>query len=212
MMKRTIKLCLLSSLLLSMPGFAGKVSLEYAGFHDRLKVVNRGEYPRVELTFSVPQTEGCKIVSGEITTETKRFPLTFTEDQRLYIPFDDELKTMRALVELETQSDSEGCGLALQIRERVPKAAYTAADLIALKQEMDDLQAALQGFPMKYFAKPADGIRFVFDDTETTVGRNGIESVVNGEFILGSNEIDATETLKFSKAASVVSPWFNRAQ
>ncbi|WP_372872720.1 DUF2987 domain-containing protein [Shewanella sp.] len=211
-MKRTIKLCLLSSLFVSMPGMAGTVSLEYAGFHDRLKVVNKGEFPRVELTFSVPQTQGCKIISGEITTESKRFPLTFTQDQRLYIPFDNDLKTMRALVNLETQGDAAGCGLALQIRERVPKGAYTVSELTALKQEMDDLQAALQGFPMKYFAKSADGIRFLFDAAETAVSRNGIESVVSGEFILGSDEIDATETLKFSQAAAVVSPWFNRGQ
>lgn len=211
-MNRTIKLCLLSSLVVSLPSLAGKVSLEYAGFHDRLKVVNKGEYPRVELTFSVPQKPGCRILSGEITTETKRFPLTFTQDQRLYIPFDNDLKTDRALVELETDGDASGCGLALQIRERVPKTQYQGDELRVLKSEMDDLQAALQGFPMKYFAKPADGLRFVFAHNETPITKNGIESLAKQEFVLNSEDLAALETLKFAAAPVVVSPWFNAAR
>ncbi len=102
-----LKICLLS--LLSLPFFAsaGEVSLEYSGFHDRMKLVNRGEYPRIELTFSVPKRPGCIILKGEITTANKKqYPLSFTEDQRLYVPFDDNLKLNRGLLRLETDGDA----------------------------------------------------------------------------------------------------------
>lgn len=207
-MNPRIKLCLLSSLMLSTPAFATTVSLEYSGFHDRLKLVKKGDFPRTELTFSVPMKAGCKIVKGEINTESKRFPLTITDDQRLFVPFDDDLKLARALVNIETDGDASTCGLSLQVRERVPQKQYSRDMLVALKSEMDSLQASLQGFPMKYFARPSNGIRFEFAQEGRLATVDGSEKRLSKAFILTSEELDGISQLSFSDAPQIVSPWY----
>ena len=64
----------ISSIFLINSSSAETVSLEYKGFYDRLKQVNKQNYPLVELAFSVPITPDCTIVSGSITTESDQYP------------------------------------------------------------------------------------------------------------------------------------------
>lgn len=198
--------------MLSVPALASTVSLEYSGFHDRLKLVKKGDFPQTELTFSVPMTPGCTIVKGEITTDSKRFPLTISDDQRLFVPFDDDLKLARALVNIETDGDASRCGLSLQVRERVPRAQYSGEALAELKSEMDSLQASLQGFPMKYFARESDGIRFEFSKEGKLATLDGSEKLLQKEFIVTTEELARITQLGFSEAPLIVSPWYSQSK
>ncbi|WP_421669028.1 DUF2987 domain-containing protein, partial [Shewanella indica] len=38
---------------------ASQVSLNYADFYARMKVMNKGNYPLIDLAFTVPETENC---------------------------------------------------------------------------------------------------------------------------------------------------------
>ena len=186
------------------------VSLEYSGFYNPLKRVNKASYPYVELVFSVPKSENCTIVSGNISTESQIFPLTYTKEQRIFMPFDDDLKSNRGLVNIEVQGDSSQCGIAMQVRARETLIQYTGKELKLVLDDMNGLLDILQGFPMKYFRKPLTGLTFEFsDDTPLTMTMNGKAVSIQPRFTLSSEQIETLEELSFSHKPSVLSPWVN---
>ena len=68
---------LLSLIILSCSAVhAEPISLEYQGFYQRLKQVNKGNYQLVEVAFSVSKANDCKVIDGTITTEKESYPLT----------------------------------------------------------------------------------------------------------------------------------------
>ncbi|MCL1112833.1 MULTISPECIES: DUF2987 domain-containing protein [Shewanella] len=199
-------LFLLVGLFISTSTLAETVSLEYVGFYDRLKQVNKKNYPLAELAFSVPITDDCKILSGNITTENETFPLTYTKAQRLFIPFDAQLKSDRALVNINVQGDPTRCAIAMQVRARSTQNQYTQTQLLALRDDMNRLLDGLQGFPMKYFRKPIDGMTFEFMSQEMVITIDGIEQTFASTFALNNEQINQLTQISFSEAPSVVSP------
>lgn len=136
------------------------ISLEYQGFYQRLKQVNKGHYSQVELVFSVPNKEKCRIQSGNISTEKESFPLIITKEQRLFLPFDEKLKSDRALINLDIQGETKHCNIAMQVRAKQTKMEYTHGDIVEIQAEMNAMLSEMQGFPMRYFTTDIAGVSF----------------------------------------------------
>ncbi|MEC4724025.1 DUF2987 domain-containing protein [Shewanella sp. D64] len=189
---------------------ATPISLEYQGFYNRLKQVNKGHYPLVELTFSVPNKKLCRINSGTITTEKESFPLTITSDQRLFLPYDDRLKSDRALINLDIEGKVEHCNISMQVRAKQTRQIYQKSEILQIQTEMDALLNEMQGFPMRYFAADIAGINFVFEpDSKVSIKIDGTEQLVTGMLRLSRAQIAALDTLELSVKPKVISPWTN---
>ncbi|MGI2170006.1 DUF2987 domain-containing protein [Shewanella sp. MF05960] len=202
-------LFILSAAFVASSSVAETVSLEYVGFYDRLKQVNKQNYPLVELAFSVPVTTDCTITSGSITTENQTYPLTYTDQQRLYIPYDAQLKSDRGLVNIVVAGNADQCAIAMQVRARSTQQQYTQAELLALNIDMDRLLDGLQGFPMKYFRKPIDGITFEFLTADTTIIIDDVQQPSSGKLTLSLEQINQLTHITFSEKPNVVSPLVN---
>jgi len=202
----------IATMLMVNSSFAETVSLQYKGFYDRLKQVNKQNYSLVELAFSVPISADCRIISGSITTEKEQFPLTFTKQQRLFIPYDPQLKSDRGLVNINVAGKADQCGIAMQVRAKETKLHFTQTELLALTDDMNNLLDGLQGFPMKYFRKPIDGLTFDFTNTLKTdsqiiVSIDGVESTVSLKYTLPLADINQLQRISFNQQPIVVSPY-----
>ncbi len=191
---------------------AATFSLEYKGFHERMKRVHKGNFPQTELVFSVPQVNGCTIQSGYIATEKRQFPLTYNEYQRVFIPFDEELKNNRGLINIEVDGDGKSCGIAMQIRVKQPKQQYDAKQLLTVIDEMDAMFDKLHGFPMKYFRDPLEGltIAFVAND-EAYVEIDGQSKIAdNGMLQISRQTLVNSHDISFSTEPLVISPYLKQ--
>lgn len=187
---------------------AETISLEYKGFFDRLKQVNKGHYQLVEIAFSVPMKSNCLMTDGSITSEKISTPLTYTQEQRLFIPFDADLKDQRALVNLVFPGSAKGCAIAMQVRTKQTQLKYDKARLEQVMTEMDTLLADMQGFPMRYFREPITGLNFEFaPEQEIHVELNGHEQLIRGNFKMSAEQLASVESLHFSQLPKVLSPW-----
>lgn len=189
---------------------AGEVSLRYEDFFSRMKIMHKENYQLIELTFSVPMTANCMLTEASISTERSQVPLSFTKSQRLYLPYDEQLKQQRALVNLQVQGDSANCGLAVQIRAKSPAKEYDHDTLAQIYREMDQMQAAMKGFPMKYFHDAIKGVRFKLPaDTRVVLEQDkGYEEfTVSGNWSLSAEQIEQAKSLTFSAVPQVISPW-----
>lgn len=203
------KKCLLAGLvLLPTMAHSATISLEYKGFYDRLKQVNKGDYQLVEVAFSVPMQPNCIIQSGTISNEKISTPLTYSATQRLFIPLDDDLKGQRTLVNLNFAGTAEGCAIAMQVRAKRPLIEYDKAQLQQLVDEMDNLLGAMQGFPMRYFRESITGLNFEFSsEQDISVIVDGREQQVKDSFKLTAAEIDSLNSLRFSQLPTILNPW-----
>jgi hypothetical protein len=185
---------------------AEPISLEYAGFYQRLKQVNKGSYQLVEVAFSVSKANGCKLIDGSITTEKESFPLTFTPDQRIFLPYDGQLKSDRALINLNVEGDAKSCEIAMQVRSKNTKKTYDRSELLQIETEMDDLLSMMQGFPMRYFASDIAGLNLEFG-AEAVITLDGKQIPVSGTYRLDRDVIESLNSIEFSQAPKVISPW-----
>lgn len=186
---------------------AAPISLEYQGFYQRLKQVNKGHYPLVELAFFVPGKDKCRIESGTISTEKESFPLTITKDQRLFLPFDDKLKSDRALINLNIEGQAESCNISMQVRAKQTKRNYAQNELLEIQAQMDALLDEMQGFPMRYFSSDIAGINFVFEpESKVSVKIDGVEQLVTGSLQLSREQISQLKALELSSKPKVISP------
>ncbi|ASJ96772.1 DUF2987 domain-containing protein [Shewanella marisflavi] len=185
---------------------ATPISLEYQGFYQRMKQMNKGNYSLIDIAFSVPKANGCLIEQGSITTEKRHYPLTISADQRLYIPFDETLKSERALINLQMKNDVTRCGVAMQIRAKSPGEHYSQPALNELATQMNELLKQMQGFPMKYFANDIAGLSIEFAGEAKVTLDDKVETV-NGNYRLSSDAIASLESLSFSEVPKVISPW-----
>ncbi|QQX82371.1 DUF2987 domain-containing protein [Shewanella sp. KX20019] len=185
---------------------AEPISLEYAGFYQRLKQVNKGNYQLVEVAFSVSKANGCKLKDGTITTEKESYPLTFTADQRIFLPYDAQLKSDRALINLNVEGDAKSCAIAMQVRSKNTKLAYKRSELLQIETEMDQLLSMMQGFPMRYFSSDIAGLNLEFE-TEAVITLNGKKIPVSGTYRLSREVIRTLDSIEFSRSPKVISPW-----
>ncbi|MBV7315701.1 DUF2987 domain-containing protein [Shewanella sp. NIFS-20-20] len=185
---------------------ATEVSLSYEDFFSRIKQADKAELQLVELTFSVPKNAQCVLDKASIVTEKETFPVTFTKEQRLFLPYDQRLKQDRAMVKLDIEGDASQCGIAVQIRAKALSTNYDSQRLKQLYHEMDSLQAMLKGFPMRLFHEPLKGLQFTFT--------NSSEAILNGrslgeakQWTFSAAQIAEATTLGFSHAPQIISPW-----
>ncbi|MGL5359015.1 MAG: DUF2987 domain-containing protein [Shewanella sp.] len=187
---------------------AETISLEYKGFFERLTRVQQGNYQLVELAFSVPVTPDCQLQNGNISSEKFSTPLSYTESQRLFIPYDASLKEQRALVNLTFAGSAQGCAIAMQVRAKQTLLQYEGERLRQISAEMDNLLGAMQGFPMRYFTAPIAGLHFEFPaDAVVDVTLNGRTQVSQGTWRIAAADVAALESLNFSQPPLVLSPW-----
>ncbi|WP_299005809.1 DUF2987 domain-containing protein [uncultured Shewanella sp.] len=191
----------------SIAASAASFSLEYQGFYQRLKKVEQGHFQLVDMAFFVPNKQECRIMSGNISTEKHSYPLTYNNEQQLYLPFDARLKSDRALINMEIEGDVKHCGIMMQVRVKHPKKAYKADSIKQIQNEMNGLLKSMQGFPMKYFFKPISGLNIEFDEP-TQVSIDGIQVFVGEKFHLGHKKIEQLSTMTFSHEPKLMSPWF----
>ncbi|WP_299495346.1 DUF2987 domain-containing protein [uncultured Shewanella sp.] len=198
---------LLSCLIfVQMSVFAAPFSLEYQGFYQRLKKVNLGHFQLIEMAFLVPNKTLCRIKSGNIATEKHIYPLTYNDDQQLYLPFDAQLKRDRALINMDIEGNARDCRIMMQIRGRQLKSSYKATEMKQIQNEMNRLLKSLQGFPMKYFYQPITGVNIEFDEpTQVTI--DDIQVYIGKQFHLGSKTIEQLSQVSFSHKPKLISPW-----
>lgn len=198
---------LLSLMILSCSAVhAEPISLEYQGFYQRLKQVNKGNYQLVEVAFSVSKANDCKVIDGTITTEKESYPLTITQDQRIFLPYDVKLKSDRALINLNVDGDASSCAIAMQVRAKTTKMAYDRSELLQIQTEMDALLSQMQGFPMRYFSSDIAGLNLEFG-TDVVMTLDGKQIPVNGTYRLERNVIEQLKFIEFTQAPKVISPW-----
>ncbi|WP_076411555.1 DUF2987 domain-containing protein [Shewanella sp. UCD-KL12] len=189
---------------------AAPISLEYQGFYQRLKQVNKGNYPLIEIAFSVPNKDLCRVKSGTITTEKETFPLTITAQQRIFLPYDGKLKSDRALVNLEIDGSADNCSIAMQVRAKNTKQHYSQTEVSEIQAEMNRMLYDMQGFPMRYFSNDISGLNFEFSENDKVlVTIDGKEQVVKGKLRLSAEQIESLVKLEFDRKPLVVSPWTN---
>ena len=184
----------ISSIFLINNSSAETVSLEYKGFYDRLKQVNKQNYPLVELAFSVPITPDCTIVSGSITTENDQYPLTYSKQQRLFIPYDPQLKSDRGLVNIKVAGEAKQCAIAMQVRAKETKQGFTQTELLALTEDMNKL---LDGLSFEFTDMQNQTVKVVIDDVET---------IAKEKYTLTVEQINQLKQISFTQKPSIISP------
>lgn len=124
--------------------------VSYDGFYDRLKVVNKGDFQFAQVNFyitDIASNDACLIKTGRIITERQEYPLNYTEQAQLLLPYDKQLDTDKAVIVIVPQNDNHDCQLKLQIEAR----EFTNHDLnkqqlYKLNAEFDELLSDLSGF------------------------------------------------------------------
>ncbi|MBE0379114.1 DUF2987 domain-containing protein [Pseudoalteromonas prydzensis] len=124
--------------------------VSYDGFYDRLKVVNKGDFQFAQVNFyitDIATNEECLIKNGRIITEREEFPLNYTEQAQLLLPYDKQLDTNKAVVVIEPLNENHDCQLKLQIEAReFTNSNLNKHQLYQLDQEFDELLSNLSGF------------------------------------------------------------------
>lgn len=198
-------LLLVSSVFVSGMVSAQTISLEYQGFYNHLKKANKGNFNLIEIAFSVPNKPACQITKGTISTESKQLPLTYTKTQRLYIPYDDQLKHDRALINLDIKGDTKDCGIAVQVQTRTNTTHYTGEQLNEIELQMTQLLKQMQGFPMRYFSDDIKGLTFKFA-APVTIYHNQ-QQLKQSQLQLSQQQIADLTQLNFSDAPMQIVPW-----
>lgn len=146
----TLLVGLLCSIFVSATLQAKEFVVSYDGFYDRLKVVNKGDFQFAQVNFyitDIASNDECLIKTGHIITERQEYPLNYTAQAQLLLPYDKQLDTDKAVIVIEPQNDNHDCQLKLQIEAR----EFTNSDLnkqqlYKLNAEFDELLSDLSGF------------------------------------------------------------------
>ncbi|MCG7544419.1 DUF2987 domain-containing protein [Pseudoalteromonas sp. MM17-2] len=146
------------------------VVMSYDGFFDRMEVVNEGNFQHAKVGFylkTYENAENCVLKEGKIVTERERFPLTYDDNGQLFLPFDKQLDTHKAMVIATPQSGQ--CQLSMQIEALGPFTRLTYAQAYTIEQEFDDLIGDLSGFfvgtLMPFLLPEHKGVQLHFADT-----------------------------------------------
>lgn len=185
---------------------ATSVSLDYSNFYNRLKEVHKNDYSLVTMGFYVPKTKDCIIKSGSITTESKTYPLSYSKHQELLLPYDENLKKDRALINLALAGDSSKCAIQIQVNSTSKLKKYNKKSLKSIYTEMNGLMSVMQGFPLKYFSQDLEGLTFHFDN-KSQVKVDDRLTTTTGSFKISKKEINKLDSLSFSLVPIKISPW-----
>lgn len=124
--------------------------MSYDGFYDRLKVVDKNDFQYARVNFyitDIATKAPCKIKSGRILTENNEYPLNFTEQAQLLLPFDKQLDTDKAVVVVEPENPVHDCQLKLQIEAtELDELTLSKHALFTINSELEELLTDLSGF------------------------------------------------------------------
>ena len=124
--------------------------MSYDGFYDRLKVVNKNDFQYARVNFyitDIATKAPCTIKSGSILTENNEYPLNFTDQAQLLLPFDKQLDTDKAVVVVKPQNPVHDCQLKLQIEaSELDGLTLSKQALYTINSELDELLTDLSGF------------------------------------------------------------------
>ena len=201
-----LKKILIAGLVFSSSVSAAGVSLEYKSLYNRMKEIHKDEYSLIKIGFYIPQTPDCLIKSGFIKTERNRYPLSYTEHQELLLPYDEKLKSDRALIHLELAGDSSKCGIQMQVNSTTKQESYKKPILKTIYNEMNDLMSSMQGFPLKYFSTDIQGITFYFP-TKTSIEIDGSTQPPQTVLKLSKSKLQELNKISFSQKPLKISPW-----
>ncbi|MBY5991618.1 DUF2987 domain-containing protein [Ferrimonas balearica] len=207
-MKPISTLAVALTALLSVPAQA--LNLEYGGFYDRLKVVNKPEYPLVSMAFYLnhrERREPCVIQGGQIHNKGQILPLTVGPRQELLVPFDPELKDNKAVVSLEVAEETQ-CDFAMQLRySDSAQTEFTAADWQAMIGQFDAVLKRFAGFPFRWLQPDVSGVVIKLADG-TVVRPQGQPLSGDGTLTLTGQALE--DRLQFSQPPLWISPYIER--
>jgi hypothetical protein len=171
----------LAALGFAQPAMADNFVVSYDGFHDRLKVIEKGEFEFARVNFyivDIASLEPCKIAKGKIVTENSETPLTYTDEAQLLLPYDDQLDKDKAVIVIEPQNPRHDCQLKFQIEaEHFGLDNLTKADIYQLHHEFDELLSDLSGFfvskLMGFLLPSQKGISVKFD-SDVNFNQSGV--------------------------------------
>mgnify|MGYP000082204900 CR=1 FL=1 len=193
---------------------AQPVVMSYDGFYDRMEVVNDGEYQFARVGFYLKTFEGaedCPLSEGKIMTEKQTYSLTYSDRGQLFLPFDKELDTHKAVVVATPQSGS-GCQLSMQIEAKMPAQPLSEAQLFTVHEEFTELLPDLSGFfvgtLMSFLLPDQEGIQLHFKDAvPMTVPSTWQCTQTRCKVKVDQNWQDSDKTLVDGRLLSRITPW-----
>ena len=191
--------------------------VSYDGFYDRLKVMSKGDYSSADLGFYLINQNGdaCAIERGEIITKTNEYPLNYTADSKLLLPFDETLDKDKALIIVHPKQ-GEQCQLKMQM-----ESSQEYGDSISYKQmanlqnEFDALMGKLSGFFMRtlfsFMMPDVKGVTLVFDNpVSMPLGANEQVSCEANRCTVITPDNDNKKRLTFSQPISQIIPFITK--
>jgi hypothetical protein len=158
---------LIMMLFISKGVLASDFVVSYDGFYDRLKVLSKGNFSSADIGFYlISQTgEPCDIVSGSIVTESQTYPLSYTNNSKLLLPFDKTLD--KALIVIKPKAHQQ-CELKMQIESSTDYGkAISLTQITNLQSEFNDLIGRLSGFFLRnllpFMMPEVVGVTLIFD-------------------------------------------------
>ncbi|WP_158677928.1 MULTISPECIES: DUF2987 domain-containing protein [unclassified Pseudoalteromonas] len=204
-------------LILSFSAAAEPVVMSYDGFYDRMEVVNEGEYQYAQVGFylkTYADAKPCEIAAGEILTEKQSYPLTYDDQGQLFLPFDKELDTHKAMV-VVTPANAGGCQLSIQIEAKMPQQGITAGQLYQVNNELEELLADLSGFfvgtLMSFLLPDQQGIQLHFTGSVPTDVPSDWQCVDTRCKVKIKNKWEDSETVLVDGAKLArITPWIDK--
>ncbi|MDN3377569.1 MULTISPECIES: DUF2987 domain-containing protein [unclassified Pseudoalteromonas] len=214
----TLLVGLLCSVFVSATLQAKEFVVSYDGFYDRLKVVNKGDFQFAQVNFyitDIVSNDACLIKTGRIITERQEYPLNYTEQAQLLLPYDKQLDTDKAVIVIEPQNDNHDCQLKLQIEAR----EFTNSDLnkqqlYKLNDEFDELLSDLSGFfvskLMSFLLPEQKGVVLTFADP-VSIDDAAFNCVKNTCHVSVTDDWqDDKTTFDVSASLTKVTPWITK--
>ncbi|MBY6185516.1 DUF2987 domain-containing protein [Marinobacter hydrocarbonoclasticus] len=190
---------------------AQALNLEYAGFYDRLKIVNKTEYPLVSMAFYLNHRgkgEPCTVNGGEILNQGQSLPLTVGPRQELLVPFDAELKDKKAVLSLDVVDEAQ-CDFAMQLRySDTTQQQFSDADWQAMIGQFDGVLKRFAGFPFRWLQPDVSGVVIKLEEGSTMSPDYGIVGD-NGRITLRLSDLNG-KTVRFTAPPVWISPYIER--
>jgi len=193
----------------------------YDGFYDRMKVVNKGEYTQAKVGFYLADmTSGdkCELSKGEIITEKQAFPLNYSEEMELLLPFDVKLDKDKAMVVAKTINPKHECQLIMQIEAPSDnRNSFSKAHLYNTYTEFDDLIDDLSGFVLStvfgFLMPDTLGVTLIFDQPVQLLSQNQDDIKCTDSrctITMNSGWKSNSESVNFSIAPTKIIPYIEK--
>ncbi|MBW3139027.1 DUF2987 domain-containing protein [Ferrimonas balearica] len=187
------------------------LNLEYGGFYDRLKIVNKADYPLVSMAFYLnhrEQRQPCQINGGVIVDRGNELPLVVGPRQELLVPFDAELKDHKAVLSLDVVDEAQ-CDFAMQLRySDTAQQRFTDGDWQAMVSQFDGVLKRFAGFPFRWLQPDVSGVVVKLAEGSDMVPAKW-EADQDGRVTILLSELNG-EAVRFSQPPVWISPYIER--